>query len=991
MPLKIPRNLLLVSLVACLATGCIAYYAYTNIVSASRSELLISRSRQNLLLIEQMLNQTAGIEESSEKAIQTGDETFFSEYDSTRQMLKGEIAALEDFEKDNTSQQQYMLNLKSHLNSLFATIDTALDSKVSSSNNNLAYIQSGQGKATINEVKYILNRIKGHENSLLLLMEEESAASTGKSVYAIYAGAGLSVVFVISLLFLLNAGILKREKTENLALENEKKYRDMLRNIDDAVYTCDENGYFKMISPRVTDITGYKPEDLSGKHFSFIVAPEWAEDVSKFYLSQFNNETDETRKEFEVITTSGEKIWVEQKAVVLKEGERATGYQFTLRDITSDKNAESALALSNKKIRDLFKLSPFAVSMSELESGELLDINEEFTSIFGYSPEDIRGASPINIAMLTPEEKAEIKGDIEKYGYTKNREHRFHTKTGEVITCLFSTILIDTDTTPAVLTIYNTISELKKLENALEESHKKFLTVFNSSLQAVCVSEVTNHIKPGIITEVNNAFCELFKTMRTEIIGHTMPELKLISVGQLEKILTDFASKKYVANHEMNMFRSSGEKITCLVSFNEVESDGTIYRVWIFNNITERKKLENELLAAKERAEESTRAKESFVAHMSHEIRTPITGIMGLSDLLGETPLSSEQKEYLGGIMHSSESLLTIINEILDISKINAGKIVVEKVPFNLHTVIRNVIFTLEPRATLKGIQFKCKIDESVPENAIGDSVRLSQILWNLAGNAIKFTEKGFVEISVVKLSEENSKMRLLFTIIDTGIGIARHRLANIFEEFTQADSTITRKYGGTGLGLPIANKLVELHGGTISIESQEGMGSAFRFSLEYGKYKPQLLPDAGKLLENSQPKEEINLTGINILLAEDNVVNQGVCRKILTNKGAKIDIVENGKEVIKMLGSKSYDIILMDIQMPEMNGYEAAQFIRSKMSPPKSAIPIVALTAFAMEGENEKCFTAGMNDYISKPFKARELCEKVWQVTRQKQNISAN
>jgi two-component system, sensor histidine kinase len=987
MLLKIPLKFILVFALIVIAIGSTSYYSYRNIVLSSESGTMISQSRQTLFLIDRVSNQVTSLEDNAGRAVLTGDRMYFDDYDTSRQMLTQEVELLKKFEKTNPTQQQNIANLQLKVNAALAMVDNAFKMRTDSLESTLTYIETGRGKVYFDEIKNTLTRMKDDESSLFALLESENSQATYQSVRAILLSAGLALLFILCLLFLLNSDISKRKRVEQLALEIEKKFQHIFENMADMVFICDYNGYFKILNQRAINITGYTPEELRGKHFSFIIAPGWVQGLSQFYAAQFKNKTDETLKEFQIVTKTGEKKWVEQKAVTLKNGNRVTGFQCIVRDISVPKNMESGMVQSNNKFQNIFNSSPFAISIAELESGIIHDINEEFISVFGYTRDDVKEHSIINIGMLRREEINKIAEDARIYGTVKNREHKFYSKSGEPVTCLYSNIPVDFDGIPCLLMMYNNISELKRLEIALTESDKKFLAIFSSSTQAVCVSEITDDTKPGLITEVNSAFCELFQIGKAQVIGHTMTEIGLIEEQYFEKVIADFAGKKYISNHEMNLNAVSGEKLTCLVSFNEVELNGTLNKVWIFNNITERKKLENELVAAKEKAEESIHAKESFVANMSHEIRTPITGIMGLTELLGETPLADEQKEYLSGIMHSSESLLTIINEILDISKINAGKIIIEKVPFNLHKIIKNVAFTLEPRALQKGILFKCRIDESVPENVVGDSVRLSQILWNLAGNAIKFTDKGFVEVSVIKLSEEKNKIRLLFTVIDTGIGIAKNRLKNIFEEFTQADSTISRKYGGTGLGLPIANKLVELHGGTISIESQEGLGSAFRFSLEYGKYSPQYIsPDIA--IEKLQFKDQVDLAGLNVLLAEDNIINQGVCRKILTNRGASIDIVDNGKKVIDMLVAKPYDIILMDIQMPEMNGYEAARYIRS-MKSTKANIPIIALTAFAMEGENDKCFAAGMNGYISKPFKANELCTKVWQYTRQKKSFA--
>ena len=988
MKLRVPRNLIFIFILTGIAIGSAAYYSYKNVVLTSQSGEMVSQAKETLFRIERVITQINSVETSAREAFINADKKSLSEYDSNSVELTQKITALKNLIKENPIQEQSIIMLEAHLNAEMGIVDTALQSNAAFPGKAGKYLEIGPGKANFDEIKATLNSMKENENNLLLLREEENSKATYKSVQAILLSAGLAILLILWLLYMLNSDISKRRKAEKLAFENEKKYRNIFDNVGDVLFTSNYKGICTMVNPRITDLSGYKPEELIGKHFSYLVAPEWQQEVEEHYLNQFKNRIEETLKEFRIITKSGQKKWVEQKAVLTMEGTRVVEYQCTVRDITERKSMESALVQSNKKFQNIFNSSPFAIAIIELESGKVLEINEEFTSVFGFTKEDVEGKSTIQLGMLNQEERSKIVDLIKMNGFTKNKDQDYHTKSGEVVSCIYSSILIDMDGTPTILAMFSNISELKKLEKALAESNRKFLTIFSSSLQAVSISEIPEDGNLGKITEVNQAFCELFKLKKSDLLGHTLLESGLLSAPTVEKIIADADGKRFLVNYELDMRKKTGEKITCLISFNEVELGGKFYRISLFNDITERKKLENELIAAKEKAEESTRAKEIFVANMSHEIRTPMTGIIGLSELLSHTSLTTEQNEFLDGIKHSSESLLSIINEILDISKINSGKIEFEKIPFNLHSIIKNVAFTLEPRAIQKGIQFKFNISDSVPEKVMGDSVRLSQILWNLGGNALKFTEKGFVEIGVIKLSEVDEKVRLMFTIKDTGIGIPEHRLADIFEEFIQAETATSRKYGGTGLGLTIANKLVELQGGTISVESEEHVGSTFRFTLEYGIYHQQIKAP-GITSENTLLKElDFDLSGLSVLLAEDNKINQGVCSKILTGRGAKVEVVDDGKKVIEKLNSKFFDVVLMDIQMPEMDGYEATKYIRTHMSKPASGIPIIALTAFAMEGEDEKCKAAGMNGFVSKPFKPNELCAKIMQFTTQKSTV---
>ncbi|RNI22470.1 hybrid sensor histidine kinase/response regulator [Rufibacter latericius] len=392
-------------------------------------------------------------------------------------------------------------------------------------------------------------------------------------------------------------------------------------------------------------------------------------------------------------------------------------------------------------------------------------------------------------------------------------------------------------------------------------------------------------------------------------------------------------------------------------------------------NITERIMIEEELKRAKDEALSMARVKEQFLANMSHEIRTPMNGILGLSEVLAKTPLNESQKEYLQGIHASANNLMVIINDLLDFSKIEAGKITFEHIPFDLKQTVKQLLDILEIRAIERHNSLKLLFDQDIPPMVQGDPFRLSQILNNLIGNALKFTENGSVRLNVEVVGQEEDQLQLEFTVKDTGIGIPKEKLETIFEKFTQGSNDTTRKFGGTGLGLSIAKELIESQGGHITVESELNVGSTFRFVLPFRKAdeKPHLSgktvsPDAAdlKLLQNAR-----------ILLAEDNSVNQMLVTKILKDHRVRVSVVNNGREALDLLAEQPFDLLLMDMQMPEMDGYEAMQYIRHQM-PEFQQIPIIALTAHATQGEFEKCLGAGANSYVSKPFKAEKLLQEI-------------
>ncbi len=539
---------------------------------------------------------------------------------------------------------------------------------------------------------------------------------------------------------------------------------------------------------------------------------------------------------------------------------------------------------------------------------------------------------------------------------------------------------------------------LEVKSNELYELNKRLFNL-NSNLESEVETRMLEITKQenkyqGILDSVNDI---IYKTnaegiltyinpLAEKITEYTVDELlnmkftKLISRQDKKTVhefyLKQFKNRETTSYTEFRIVTKSGRerwmgqslKMTFSEETREFECTGVV------RDITEIKKIQSELEDAKNSALNSARSKEMFLANMSHEIRTPMNAIVGMTTLLAESSLTEKQTEFIDAIQVSTGNLLVIINDILDISKIESGKLEIESIDFDLKELITNTKKALELKAEENENIFITQIDDSIPKYLVSDPVRLNQIFINLVGNALKFTKSGTVKLICGLVKKGAKSVTIKIEVIDSGIGISKDKLEKIFDSFSQEDESTTRNFGGTGLGLTISKQLVHLLGGELKVESEVNKGSNFYFEFEVTVGKPV------KKKEVFAPHLETNpLKNKKILLVEDNEINRFLATSVLTKWHVEVDIAENGEIAIEKVKQAKYDVILMDVQMPVMGGVEATKYIKGEL---KISTPIIALTANAVKGDKERFILAGMDDYVSKPFDPSELFNKIIKYT---------
>lgn len=768
-----------------------------------------------------------------------------------------------------------------------------------------------------------------------------------------------------------------RQKAELQLRETDYLYRSLVEGMDEGVIIVNQDLEISYANPQFLNKTGYSLDEIVGKDpISHLFLKDEQANIhrQREILLAGEKNTFETK----LLRKDGSMLWTHVSATpFLDANKNYLGSINILLDITERKMMEENLKESEERTRLIIESALDAVIIIDIE-GIVTHWNEQAKGIFGWTEDEAIGESLSNLIIPENYRAAHEKG-IKHYlktGHGPVLNQRIEItgqhKSGHIFPVELTIQSLKHNNKIFFSAFVRDITEPKKAKIDLETTSKRLETLIVNLQSGILLEDEKRNI---IIT--NQEFCDIFNIPAPPeaLIGMNCSE----SAKQSAHLL---ANPNEFIESIADVLKDRETRIDEKVEF----ADGQIFErdyipifsndqyfghLWQYKNITDKIKYQDELKVAKQTAEEANVSKSRFLANMSHEIRTPLNAIYGFSKLLDETNKSEEQNKYISGIRTSSSNLLNVVNDVLDFSKIESGETKLEFLACDLSEMLNQLFQTFEFRAEEKEIQLSSNIDSDIHPYIFADTAKLNQVILNLISNAIKFTKKGYVKFECLLENSTVNEETIRFIVSDTDIGIDKNSLVNIFENFKQEDDSTTRKFGGTGLGLAISKQLVELMGGEIKVESTKGVGSHFSFNLKFKKAK----------LEDIKPKtsnliiDENLLKGKRVLLVEDNEFNQIIAISMLEKWHVNIDTAENGKIALEKLKTKTYDLILMDKQMPIMDGIQASRIIRQEMN---LNVPIIALTANVLKGVISACKEAGMNDYISKPFEPELLFHKI-------------
>ncbi len=781
-----------------------------------------------------------------------------------------------------------------------------------------------------------------------------------------------------------------------------EKFADMLPEM---IYEVDLKGKVIYANKRGLDFFGYTREDLDrGTYISELFPDSYRKMIGN--LKNLHSPEDASSNRYTAKKKDGTEVPIETHSFATFHNDNVTGYRGILKDLSAQKKYEDDLTREKAFLENLIDSTPEAIAITDFQ-GRITMINNEFTNLFGYTKEETRNKKIDE--LIVPEELISESDDIELLTTRRQKVVR-HTerkdKNGNrIYVSLIATNIIINDEIVANIGIYRDIS----LERKNQIVQEILYNISSSALNQFDIKDIYPTIvnELGKIWDTSNFFIALYdKRSDTLSLPFFADEKDNFEKVSAKKTITGWVIKLnrpvLLKENDLKAMEDSGDidlvgtpckiwmgvplkvdnqtiGVMCLQDYNDenkFSQDDVNVLAFIAGQVAiaiQRRTMLDNLVQARQNAEEAVISKQQFMSTMSHEIRTPLNEVIGITNLLLQGNPREDQMDFIKTLRFSGNHLLSLVNDVLDYNKMESGKIIFEQTQFNLIDFLNDIMRSYSYRSKEKNLEFEIKKPDDLPTQVIGDQVRLNQILSNLLSNALKFTKQGSIHVIINELKKSETSVVLEFSVRDTGIGIPREKHKMVFESFTQASPDTTRHFGGTGLGLAICKKLVELQGGVISLDSEPGKGSDFKFSLSFG-----ISAGSNKVQDGEASDSYAGLEGKRILVAEDNKINFFVANKFLIGWGIKVTHAENGKIALELLEKEDFDLVLMDLHMPVLDGIEATRIIRKSENPRIRNIPVVALTAAIMSESHDKIEDIFINDYILKPFKPRDLFDKI-------------
>ncbi|RSK47596.1 PAS domain-containing hybrid sensor histidine kinase/response regulator [Hymenobacter rigui] len=779
------------------------------------------------------------------------------------------------------------------------------------------------------------------------------------------------------------------KKTSLELLTTEERWRQAFNLIGDGFWEYNYQTESMVFSPAYRQMLGYSEQEFPNEYSAWAarIHPEDLQLVHHAWQQQLLGHTTLLNIEHRLRCHDGSYKWVLCRGAVtrLTAEDMPLIFSGIITDITRRKTTEAELAFSSLRLRNVIANLNDAILLVD-EHARILLTNEEFCQLnqLPCSPDELIGMDLSSCLEMSPLAGAHPEGSCLRDLFRTRWQgtDTLHMPDERVFQRRSQPIYHQENI--GHLWTFQDITQQEKDEYILKRREQKYQTIIENMSLGLVEVDLDHRVR-----YVNDSFCEIIGYEEEEMLEHSIFSLicaakdnDLLQRKQIERLggVSDvYEAQVQTKNGALKWMLIGGAPLYD-------ETNTVVGTTGIFMDITHQKLLETNLREAKKQAEESSKAKAQFLANMSHEIRTPMNAILGMSQLLAKTPLSKTQDNYLNAISTSAENLLVIINDVLDLSKIDAGKLTLEHIGFSTQALCQQIEKTLQYKAEEKGLNLVTWVKAGIPDVLLGDPYRITQVLLNLAGNAVKFTEKGQVTVSCELVDFSAQEAVVEFTVTDTGVGISPEYLSRIFSAFSQEDSSVTRKFGGSGLGLSICRRLVGLMGGELRIESEKNHGTVISFALRLPIGSASDMPC--KSVSFGTKAIQAGIRGRRVLLVEDNDFNRLLAKSFLMQASVEVTEAENGAVAVELIRQATipFDLILMDVQMPVMNGLETTEFLRQEMD---MTTPIVALTANAIRGEQQKCLTAGMNDYLAKPFQEQDLLKMVYNWTARPQQES--